>query len=114
MRLNSNPMTAMGMLAFMDGLGRAFFKPTGPAPSRPDPGPFYWKVMYIDENGVLRRSTIRVITLHTDLRRLTVWCDALGRECVLKISKIVEASDLQSGRKVNLHRWMANQQTRCV
>jgi|GWRWMinimDraft_5_1066013.scaffolds.fasta_scaffold00909_4 hypothetical protein len=115
MRINSNPMTAMGMFAFMDGLGRAFFKPSGPAaPMPPDPGPFYWKVMYIDENGVLQKSTVRVITLHTDLRRLTVWCDALGRECVLKISKIVEASDLLSGRKVNLHRWMVGQQTQSV
>ncbi|CAH0349434.1 hypothetical protein [Aquabacterium sp. CECT 9606] len=111
MRLTSNPMAAMGMFALMDGLGRALFKPSGPAPHQPDPGPFYWKVMYIDDNGMLQRSTMRVITLHTDLRRLTVWCDALGRECVLKISKIVEASDLQSGRKVNLHRWMASQKT---
>ncbi len=114
MRLNSNPMTAMGMLTFMDGLGRALFKPSGPPPSRQEPGPFYWKLMYIDENGLLRRSTVRVITLHPDMRRLTVWSDALGRECVLKISKIVEASDLHSGRKVNLHRWMAGQQTRVV
>jgi hypothetical protein len=65
--------------------------------------------MYIDENGVLQRSTVRVIALHPDMRRLTVWCDALGRESTLKISKIVEASDLNSGRKVNLHRWLATQ-----
>ena len=67
--------------------------------------------MYMEERGVLKKSTVRVITLHTDLRRLTVWCDALGRECVLKISRIVEASDLQSGRKVNLHRWIVSQQS---
>ncbi|MDI1270971.1 MAG: hypothetical protein PSV40_17955 [Polaromonas sp.] len=103
------------MFAFMDGLGRALFKPSAPAePRSPDPGPFYWKVMFIDQNGVLQKSTVRVITLHSDLRRLTVWCDALGRECVLKISKIVEASDLQSGRKVNLHRWLVGQQTPSV
>jgi hypothetical protein len=112
MRLNSNPGVATGMFAFMDGLGRAFFKPAGPAPARRDPGPFYWKVMYIDEDGVLCRSTVRVIALNPDMRRLTVWSDALGRECTLKISKIVEASDLQSGRKVNLHRWMATQGSR--
>jgi len=112
MRLNSNPGAATGMFAFMDGLGRAFFNPGGQQPSsKRDPGPFYWKVMYIDEDGVLRRSTVRVIALNPDLRRLTVWSDALGRECTLKISKIVEANDLQSGRKVNLHRWMATQRS---
>lgn len=108
MRLNTNPGVATGMFAFMDGLGRALsFKASTPV--RYDLGPFYWKVMYIDEDGVLRRSNVRVIALHPDLRRLTVWSDALGRECILKISKIVEANDLQSGRKVNLHRWMATQ-----
>ncbi|RZK99819.1 MAG: hypothetical protein EOP36_18020 [Rubrivivax sp.] len=112
--INSNPGVAAGMFAFMDGLGRAFFKPAVPEPPRRDPGPFYWKVMFIDDHGVLRRSTVRVIALHPDMRRLTVWCDALGRECTLKISKIVEANDLQSGRKVNLHRWMASQHAPAV
>ncbi|MGH6647157.1 hypothetical protein [Aquabacterium sp.] len=112
--INSNPSVTTGMFAFMDGLGRAFFKPGAPSPVPRDPGPFYWKVMYIDDNGVLQRSTVRVIALHPDMRRLTVWCDALGRESTLKISKIVEASDLQSGRKVNLHRWMATQRSQAA
>lgn len=110
--INSNPGVTTGMFAFMDGFGRAFFKPNDTA--RREPGPFYWKVMYIDEDGVLQRSTVRVISLHPDMRRLTVWCDALGREHTVKISKIVEANDLHSGRKVNLHRWMASQRGRSV
>ncbi len=98
------------MFDFMDSLGRVLFRPSGPALAPRDPGPFYWDLMYLDENGALRRSTIRVIALHADSRRMTVWSDALGGECILKISKIVEASDLQTGRKVNLHRWIANHQ----
>lgn len=112
--INSNPGVTTGMFAFMDGFGRALFKPHGADAAKREPGPFYWKVLYIDENGVLQRSTVRVITLHPDMRRLTVWCDALGREHTVKISKIVEASDLQSGRKVNLHRWMAAQRSPSV
>jgi hypothetical protein len=110
MRLQSNAMAVGGMFAFMEGISRALFKPQGAAVPRGEQGPYYWSVMYIDENGVLRRSTMRVISVHPDMRRLTVWSDALGRECALKISKIVEASDLQSGRKVNLPRWLATQQ----
>jgi len=112
MRLNSDASATMGMgvFAFMESIGRALFKPQEAAASRREQGPFYWSVMYIDENGVLRRSTMRVISVLPDQRSLKVWSDALGRECLLKISKIVEASDLQSGRKVNLPRWLAVQQ----
>jgi hypothetical protein len=100
----------MGMFAFMESLGRALFKPQDAATSHHKQGPFYWSVMYIDENGVLRRSTVRVISVQPGTRFLKVWSDVLGREGLLKISKIVEASDLQSGRKVNLPRWLAFQQ----
>lgn len=110
MRLISIPTAQMSMLSLMGGLGRAFFKPGTPTSSSRDAEPFYWKVMHVDEDGVLQRSTVRVLSLHADLRRLTVWSDSLGRECVLRTSRIVEISDLQSGRKVNLYRWMADQQ----
>ncbi|RZI86382.1 MAG: hypothetical protein EOP38_01720 [Rubrivivax sp.] len=109
MRLNSGAAAAVGMFALMDGIGRVLFKPGASVAAKRE-GPCYWSVMYIDEDGILRRSTIRVIALHADMRRLTVWSDAMGRECMLKISKIVEASDLHSGRKVNLNRWLASQQ----
>jgi hypothetical protein len=113
MRLNSNANAAMGVFAFMESLGRVlFFRPEGGALTRREHGPYYWSIMFIDENGLLCRSNIRVIAVLPDMRRIKVWSDTLGRECVLKVSRIVEASDLQSGRRVNMTRWLAAQQSR--
>jgi hypothetical protein len=98
--------SSTGMLAYLTGIGRAIFhhhdEGTHPA------GDQYWAVMHIDTNGVLQNTTVRVISVHPGLRSVTVRREADEQDIILRISRIVEAIDIRSGRRIDLAKWLDN------
>jgi hypothetical protein len=68
---------------------------------------WYWDVVYIEDNGEMLMSTLHVLGVNSQTRRLMAWCNSSGRERQFRLSRIASAMDLQSGRRVNLSRWMA-------
>jgi hypothetical protein len=69
----------------------------------------HWELIYVDEDGVLLFTLIRVLHIDTDARRLTAWCSRSGRQRVFKFSKIVKATDVQTGARVHLSHGLADQ-----
>lgn len=92
------------ILALTAGLGWAIFAPSKEPVWRNSS--HYWSITYIDEDGVLMRMSVRVIDVLFDRRRLKVWCYARGGERNLKLSKIIDACDLNNGSKIDLQRWL--------
>lgn len=66
----------------------------------------YWDVVYVDDNGEMLLTTLHVLGVDTHTRRVTAWCSTSGRERQFKLSKIVKAQDLRTGRRVNLLHWV--------
>lgn len=69
-----------------------------------------WSVMHLDQDGELQRSNAVDVLEAMPLERLILV--RFGPELapqVIKISRIVEAIDLPTGRKVILDRWLALQ-----
>jgi hypothetical protein len=91
-----------GMAACGLGMAWALFKPRG------SNGLACWSVLYLDDNAVMQRSSIRVFAVWPVERRLTAWCSAQGREQVFRVSKIVEARDLSTGVPVDVDRWIGS------
>ncbi|MDI1260352.1 hypothetical protein [Aquabacterium sp.] len=95
-----------GMLAYLAGIRRAIFHHQDQALLQA--GDQYWAVMHIDTNGVLQNTTVRVISVHPGLRSVTVRREADEQDIILRISRIVEAIDIRSGRRVDLAKWLDN------
>jgi len=66
-----------------------------------------WEIVYVEDSGEMLLSTVQVLGVDTRTRRLTAWCSRSGREREFRLSRIARAQDLQSGRSVNLSRWLA-------
>ncbi len=96
-----------GVLAYFAGIGRAIFQHHDAQGQ--EPGDQYWAVMHIDANGVLQNTTVRVIAVHPGLRSVTVRNEADEQEIILRTSKIVEAIDIRTGRRVDLAKWLDGQ-----
>jgi hypothetical protein len=62
----------------------------------------HWELIYVDEDGVLLFTLIRVLHIDTEARRLTAWCSRSACQRVFKFSKIVKAVDVQTGARVHL------------
>ncbi len=66
----------------------------------------HWDLAYLDDDGVLRFTVVRVIAFNFDTRRMTAWCTSTGCERVFKLSRIVKATDVRHGRRIDLARLM--------
>jgi hypothetical protein len=94
-----------GWKGYLSHLGRVLWGHESLAPDE-EHGAQYWSVMHVDENGLLQKSTVRVLDVQLDLRSLTVWCQADGHQRTLRLSKVVEAVDISSGRRIHLQHWL--------
>jgi hypothetical protein len=72
-----------------------------------DPISPHWDLIYVDEDGALVFTMVRVLRADHQHRRLTAWCSRTGAERVFKFSKIVKATDVHSGARINLANWLA-------
>ena len=96
-----------GMRAYLAHLGRSMFRQDSDATTQAER---YWAVMHIDADGVLQNITVSIVAIHPGLRSLTVRRECDDQEIILRISKIVEAIDLRTGRRIDLNQWMADAQ----
>lgn len=96
-------MALLGIVASVAGIAWAVFWPGnrvqgGNAPST------HWDLVYVDDNGILLFTLIRVLSVDPDARRLTAWCSRTGAQRVFKFSKIVKATDVNTGLRINVAR----------
>lgn len=101
MGITAEVIAAAGIFACGLGIAWAVFKP------REASGLACWSVLYLDDNAVMQRTQVRVLSVWPTERRLVGWCSANGRERAFKVSKIVEARDAASGTPIDVERWMA-------
>jgi hypothetical protein len=95
------------MRAYLAQLGRSMFHHDDDAPPQAER---YWAVMHIDADGVLQNTTVSVVAVHPGLRSVTVRREADEQDVILRVSKIVEAIDLRTGRRIDLSQWLSNAQ----
>lgn len=90
---------AMGM--GLVGMAWAIFWPLTPSTDM-RPVSTHWEIVYVDEDGVMQLTMVRVLKVNPTSRRMTAWCARSGSERVFKLSKIVKATDARSGLRINL------------
>lgn len=64
----------------------------------------HWELVHVDDDGILQFTMVRVLKINPTSRRMTAWCASRGCERVFKLSKIVKATDVRSGARVNIAR----------
>ncbi|MEY4765405.1 MAG: hypothetical protein RI907_2078 [Pseudomonadota bacterium] len=64
--------------------------------------PTHWDVVYVDDDGVLLFTLVRVLDLQPDAHRMVGWCSRTGTQRVFKLSKILKATDVATGERVRL------------
>jgi hypothetical protein len=67
-----------------------------------DQAPRHWDLVYVDDDGVLLFTMVRVLDLNLDSQRLTAWCSRTGAQRVFKLGKILKVTDAQTGERVRL------------
>jgi hypothetical protein len=105
----SNGTQAIALVAIIVcivGMAWSLLWPTGRR-SGADPVSPHWDLIYVDEDGALLFTMVRVLRTDFEARRLTAWCSRTGAERVFKFSKILKATDVHSGVRINLAKWMA-------
>lgn len=85
------------------GVAWAIFWPIEPHPGV-HPISTHWDLVYVDDDGVLQFTMVRVLKINPTSRRMTAWCASRGSERVFKLSKIVKATDVRSGARINIAR----------
>lgn len=95
-----------GMLSYLAHIGRTMFHHQDDDAAQQ--AARYWAVMYVDADGVLQNTTVSVVAAHPGLRSVTVRREADDQEIILRVSKIVEAIDIRTGRRIDVGHWLAH------
>lgn len=69
---------------------------------RKEATPAHWDLVYVDDDGTLLFTLVHVLSLNVDNHRLVGWCARTGTQKVFKLSKILKATDAQTGERVRL------------
>lgn len=99
-------LVALTILACLIGVAWAALRP-GLRRGGADQAATHWDLVYVDEDGVLLVSLVRVLSVDLVNKRMTAWCARSGVQRVFKLSKIVKATDAHTGARVQLARWLA-------
>ena len=67
-----------------------------------------WSLMYIDPNGDLQRAVVDVIGVRRGERIIFVRSGPQKKPVAIKASRVVEAIDVPTGRRVLMDRWFAH------
>lgn len=81
----------------------AIFWPIEPQPGV-NPISTHWDLVYVDDDGAMQFTMVRVLKINPTSRRMTAWCSKSGCERVFKLSKVVKATDVRSGARINIAR----------
>lgn len=110
MALNTNTITLISVVLGFIGMAWAIFWPvrgqfgSGPVST-------HWDIVYVDDDGIMQFTLVRVIKVNPSTRRMTAWCATRGAERVFKLSKIVKATDVRSGMRINVDQLMDRPRT---
>jgi hypothetical protein len=66
-----------------------------------------WSLLFIDDHAQMQRTTAVVQTEQPYERRLAFVCGTERCKKLIHVSRIIEARDVPTGRRVNLERWVA-------
>lgn len=105
MALNTNTIALISVVIGFVGLAWAVFWPVRGLPDN-HPVSTHWDIVYVDDDGITQFTLVRVIKVNPGTRRMTAWCATAGAERVFKMGKIVKATDVRSGARINVARLM--------
>ena len=74
------------------------------ASARRSPLATHWRLVYMDDGGRTQFTTVRVIKINAESKRMMAWCSKTGSERVFKLGQIVKAKDLRTGARINVSR----------
>lgn len=103
MDIDTQTIAWVAMAVSLVGIAWAIFWPVEPNPGV-NPISTHWDLVYVDDDGVMQFTMVRVLKINPTSRRMTAWCAASGTERVFKLSKIVKATDVRSGARINIAR----------
>lgn len=69
----------------------------------------HWDLVYMGDDGIVLFTLVRILSVNLETRRLTAWCSHSGAQRVFKFSKIIKATDVHSGMRVDVARWAVRQ-----
>jgi hypothetical protein len=101
MALNTNTIAMISVLIGVVGMGWAIFWPVHAQPGK-HPVSTHWDIVYVDDDGIMQFTLVRVIKVNIGTRRMTAWCSTQGAERVFKLGKIVKATDVRNGSRIHL------------
>lgn len=67
-----------------------------------------WNVLYLDGDARMQRTAIRIHSVSPMERRLVVWMEGSERKRLFRVSKIVEARDMNTGMPVDVEKWVGS------
>lgn len=90
------------MLLAVGALWALLTAPRGEGVREREPASHYWAVTYLEEDGTMVSTTVRLLTIEPQMRRIRAWCYASANERVLNTQKILQARDLNNGTEVDV------------
>lgn len=103
MDIDTQTIAWVAMAVGLVGIAWAIFWPVEPHPGV-NPISTHWDLVYVDDDGQMQFTMVRVLKINPTNRRMTAWCATSGSERVFKLSKIVKATDVRSGARINIAR----------
>ena len=110
MKIDSQTIALIAITVGFAGMVWAVFWPVKAQPGS-NPISTHWDLVYVDDNGVMQFTMVRVLKVNPVTRRMTAWCSTSGAERVFKLTKVVKATDVRSGARINVARLMDKPQT---
>lgn len=101
MALNTNTIAMISVVIACVGMAWAIFWPVHGQPGRRAVST-HWDIVYVDDDGTVLFTHVRVLKVNPGTRRMTAWCSATGSERVLRLGKIVRATDVRSGARIDI------------
>lgn len=105
MALNTDTIALISVVIGFVGMAWAIFWPVREQPGS-HPVSTHWDIVYVDDDGIMQCTLVRVLKINPGTRRMTAWCATSGAERVFKLGKIVKATDVRSGARINVMRLM--------
>ncbi len=101
MAMNSDTIALISVVIGFIGMAWAVFWPVREQPGN-RPVSSHWDIVYVDDDGIMQFTLIRVLRINPGTRRMTAWCATTGTERVFKMGKIVKAIDARNGARIDV------------
>ncbi len=81
-------------------------RPKAPRPRAPEKFIAWWRVKYVDREGVLTERVIRVKTVRPRVGEFQVWCELRKDTRTLLFTGLQDIVDIQTGEVIDLPVWL--------